>query len=89
LYNSVIPRPGVFQITDMSGDMDGWTIITLNDDWFTYFPSQEGEWLEYHTYPARDQNYVDPDAAPQDVVYYWQAPVKYYGNRVGGQPFLF
>jgi len=69
----------------MSSDMDGWTIITLNDEYFTYFPTQAaGGWLEYRTYPAREQNYIDYDdpSARDMVIYYWQAPMKYYGNRV-------
>lgn len=69
----------------MRADMDGWTIITLNDDYFTYFPTLASGWLEYRTYPARDQNYIDyNDPSPRDsIIYYWQAPMKYYGNRVG------
>ncbi|WAR23621.1 LAMA2-like protein, partial [Mya arenaria] len=74
---------GVSTITDMRGEMDGWTIITVNDEWFTYFPTPvAGGWLEYRTFPARDQNYVDPDGASEEVIYYWQSPVKYYGNRL-------
>ncbi|XP_052775570.1 laminin subunit alpha-2-like [Mya arenaria] len=74
---------GLVQITDMRGEMDGWTIITVNDEWFTYFPTPvAGGWLEYRTFPARDQNYVDPDGASEEVIYYWQSPVKYYGNRL-------
>jgi hypothetical protein len=69
----------------MRADMDGWTIITLNDEDFTYFPILAEGWLEYRTFPAREQNFVDNgDRSVRDeVIYYWQAPVKYYGNRVG------
>lgn len=78
----------ILQITDMRGDMDGWTIIDLNDEWFTYFPTQSRGWLQYETFPARDQNYIDyDDRSIRDVViYYWQAPMKYYGNRVANCP---
>ncbi|KAH3697084.1 hypothetical protein DPMN_084569, partial [Dreissena polymorpha] len=75
---------GLVQITDMSSNMDGWTIITLNDDWFSYFPTLVDGWLEYRTFPARDQNMLDPGdgSRQEDVIYYWQAPHKYYGNRL-------
>ena len=69
----------------MRGDMDGWTIILLDDDaGFTLFPNTVDGWLEYQSYPARDQNIVDRDRSARDeTIYYWQAPIKYYGNRVG------
>ncbi|XP_053394147.1 laminin subunit alpha-2-like isoform X2 [Mercenaria mercenaria] len=75
---------GLVQISDMRADMDGWTIITLNDEDFTYFPTMAEGWLEYRTFPAREQNFVDTgDRSVRDeVIYYWQAPVKYYGNRL-------
>lgn len=65
--------------------MDGWTVITLNDEHFTYFPVFVEGWLEYGTFPAREQNFVGVDerSSRDEIIYYWQAPVKYYGNRVG------
>ena len=63
--------------------MTGWTVITYNDEGFTYFATRVGEWLEYRTFPANKQNSLDTDRAIRDeTIYYWQAPVKYYGNRV-------
>ncbi|KAL4235534.1 Laminin subunit alpha-2 [Mactra antiquata] len=80
---------GLVQISDMSAEMDGWTVITLNDRDFTYFPNLANGWLEYRTFPAREQNVLDVDRSVRDpIMYYWQAPVKYYGNRLasyGGQ----
>ena len=69
----------------MRGDMDGWTIILLDDDaGFTLFPNSVDGWLEYESYPARDQNIINQDRSARDeLIYYWQAPIKYYGNRVG------
>lgn len=81
---------GLVQIIDMSAEMDGWTIITLNDIDFTYFPNLVEGWLEYRTFPAREQNVVDVDRSVRDqIIYYWQAPVKYYGNRVSTRTNLF
>ena len=64
--------------------MDGWTVITLDDDaGFTLFATATDGWLEYRSYPAREQNALDRDRSSRDeVIYYWQAPFKYYGNRV-------
>ena len=72
------------KVSDMSGDMDGWTVILLDDAaGFTLFPTATDGWLEYRSYPARDQNVLDRDRSTRDeVIYYWQAPIKYYGNRV-------
>ena len=68
----------------MRADMDGWTVITLDDDeGFTLFVSVNAGWLEHRSYPVREQNALDRDRSARDeVIYYWQAPFKYYGNRV-------
>jgi hypothetical protein len=61
--------------------MGGWTVTTLTSEGFTLFvqPNPQG-WLEYLSYPAASQNSVVPSSP--DVIYYWQATIKYLGNRV-------
>lgn len=62
--------------------MSGWTVTTMTTDGFTLFVQSNPQgWLEYLSYPASSQNSIDPTSS--DVINYWQATIKYLGNRVG------
>ena len=64
----------------MSDGMSGWSVTSTDIDGFTYFILKNDEgWLVYRAYPA-NQNSLNPSEGV--VVYYWQAPLKYLGNRV-------
>lgn len=68
------------QVVDMSDGMSGWAVTSVNINGFTYFIQKNEEgWLVYRAYPA-NQNSLNP--SEDTVVYYWQAPLKYLGNRV-------
>lgn len=64
----------------MSDGMSGWSVTSPDINGFTYFILKNDEgWLVYRAYPA-NQNSLNPSEGV--VVYYWQAPLKYLGNRV-------
>ncbi|KAJ8306057.1 hypothetical protein KUTeg_016602 [Tegillarca granosa] len=70
-----------FGISDMRGGMDGWTLTTLGSNGFTLFPNMNAEgWLEYNVHPSRNQNLLDP--MNDEIIYYWQAPLKYLGSKL-------
>ncbi|VDI10069.1 laminin, alpha 1/2 [Mytilus galloprovincialis] len=71
----------LMKISHLLGGMGGWTVTTLTTDGFTLFvqPNNQG-WLEYLSYPASTQNSLDQTGS--DVIYYWQATIKYLGNRL-------
>lgn len=69
----------------MSDGMSGWSVTSVSINGFTYFIQKNLEgWLVYRAYPA-NQNSLNP--TENVVVYYWQAPLKYLGNRVRQQNF--
>ncbi|KAL3869139.1 hypothetical protein ACJMK2_041856, partial [Sinanodonta woodiana] len=74
---------GIIRISDMRGSMDGWTITTLQGNGFTFFPTSLSGWLQYETVPSRAQNTLNTDRLLEDeVMYYWQSPLKYHGSRL-------
>lgn len=71
----------------MSDGMSGWAVTSVNINGFTYFIQKNEEgWLVYRAYPA-NQNSLNP--SEDTVVYYWQAPLKYLGNRVRHHLYLY
>ncbi|XP_062614987.1 laminin subunit alpha lam-3-like [Saccostrea cucullata] len=67
-------------VSDMFDGMNGWAVTSVDINGFTYFIQKDEEgWLVYRAYPA-SQNSLTP--AEDQVVYYWQAPLKYLGNRL-------
>ncbi|XP_033738423.1 laminin subunit alpha-2-like isoform X2 [Pecten maximus] len=73
---------GLQEICDMRDGMKGWTITTLDrSKGFTLFSKTNDEgWLEYRSYPSRSQNSIE--SRDGSLIYYWQAPVSYLGNRL-------
>ncbi|XP_078319283.1 laminin subunit alpha-2-like isoform X3 [Crassostrea virginica] len=71
---------GLIKVGDMSDGMSGWSVTSTDIAGFTYFILKNDEgWLVYRAYPA-NQNSLNPSEGV--VVYYWQAPLKYLGNRL-------
>ncbi|XP_060085671.1 laminin subunit alpha-2-like [Ylistrum balloti] len=80
---------GLQEICDMRDGMSGWTITTLDrSKGFTLFSKTNDEgWLEHRSYPSRSQNSLD--SRDSQLIYYWQAPVSYLGNRLSSYGGMF